>query len=174
MVSACKCRLETKQRGFICGRSSKELVDRQCRPNRWRTARSTARRDPDSSGLGNSKPRNNRQRPTNRHKVFQKGNHEVWCPERLHQPRVRLVSAVPLRERTHDPYTAPSTTPSPPAEAMHAPLRIREVRRWHGAVAILLITVAMIVLVKFAMTPEGCSPRTKRCPVTRKPVKCAF
>jgi hypothetical protein len=39
--------------------------------------------------------------------------------------------------------------------------RIREVRRWHGVVAFVLITLAMIVLVKFAMTPEGCSPRTK-------------
>ena len=38
-------------------------------------------------------------------------------------------------------------------------------RRWHGVVAFVLITAALIVLVKFAMTPEGCSPRDDSCAV---------
>jgi hypothetical protein len=43
-------------------------------------------------------------------------------PERLHQSRSRLISAVRPRERTHDPQHVPSTIPSPPAEATHAPV----------------------------------------------------
>jgi hypothetical protein len=55
------------------------------------------------SKLGNSKPRNNPQRPTNRHKVFQKGNHEARCPERLHQSCAHLISAPPNKIRAINP-----------------------------------------------------------------------
>jgi hypothetical protein len=105
MARACRCHLEIWRRDG----TNLPAADRQRRSLIVRSAAIVeerafdGRRDPDSSGLGNSKPRNNPQRPTNRHKVFQKGNHEVWCPERLHQPRARLVSTVRARERTHDP-----------------------------------------------------------------------
>jgi hypothetical protein len=39
------------------------------------------------------------------------------------------------------------------------------VRRWHGLVAFVFITVVLIVLVKFASKPQGCSPRDDSCAV---------
>jgi hypothetical protein len=37
------------------------------------------------------------------------------------------------------------------------------VKRWHGVVAFVLITVALIALVKLASKSQGCSPRDDSC-----------